>query len=213
MLLALSRVKTTYVLYLQDDYLFYKPVDQARLAQLMMGIKKHAIAYCQLNADGSFRNSPPFALLPGTLEKGAWLSWHTSLQSAVWRTDVLRYLLKEGENPWAFEWCGQARRRAIHAPFLCVNQDHPFHFLNAVALGKVRRSNLMFLEAEGLPPQDLAALSKAFPLLDDYESGAEGESYAFLLAKECVLKQHIGGKKKKKRGFARFWDHLVRMKF
>jgi hypothetical protein len=212
MLLALQSVKTTYVLYLQDDYLFYKPVNMGRLSAILDGMRQNAIPYCQLNSGGGFIASPVFKGIPGTIEKGAWLSWHMSLQSALWRTDVLRYLIKREENPWAFEWEGQLRRRVIRAPFVCVVKDEPLCFLNAVALGRVRRSNLMFLEQDGLDSDALVALSRVFPLLDDYQAGAEQATYPFLLSKACVLEQRFEVKRKK-RGLARFWQHLKAMKF
>ena len=212
MLLALASVKTTYVLYLQDDYLFYQPVNMLRLSAILEGMRQNAIPYCQLNSAGGFHSSPSYPGIWGTIEKGAWLSWHTSLQSALWRTDVLRYLIKRGENPWAFEWARQVRRRAIRAPFLCVVEEEPLRFLNAVGLGRLRRSNLLFLEQDGLDPDALVALSRAFPLWDDYQSGAEKDAYPFLLKKGCVLEQRFEVKKKK-RSWARFWEHLKALKF
>lgn len=152
MLEVLKTVKTKYVLYLQEDYMMSEPIKEARIKELLDGIKEGKAVYIQLNNDGSdYKNKSPYNLLPGTRMKAKHTGYRPALQSALWEKNTFGWLIKSGESPWQFESEGGTRSQGIQHPFLYVFENHPIQFVNACHLGYWEKKALDFLEKEGFP--------------------------------------------------------------
>lgn len=103
---ALTAVDSEYIIYLQEDYVFTRPVDQQRLNTLLDYIQNNKVNYVR------FYTAPPGngeqihvsdnidikEILPGS-------QWRTSLMVAIWKKETLQMLLNNapGIDPWSFE--------------------------------------------------------------------------------------------------------------
>jgi hypothetical protein len=135
MLNALRHVKTPYVLYLQEDYLLYRPVDQARLESIIRSVKLHCIPFISLNPDRYFKHCVASSWIRGAVKKYPNMENQVTLQVMLIETALFRSLLQCGESPWMFEYAGTKRARKINRPFFALIKDHPFHLINACRWG------------------------------------------------------------------------------
>lgn len=123
MLRCLRSVDTPVILYLQEDYFLDGRVDTSRLDALV----RQMLADPTIGQIGltSFGASGPF--LP-TKDAGLWevaprSRYRTSLQAALWRTELFRSYVRSNENGWMFEIFGTRRSWRRSDLFLTINRD------------------------------------------------------------------------------------------
>jgi hypothetical protein len=130
LLAALERIKTPYVLYLQEDYWLSEAVDTARIRSYLTLMETHALNYIRLLAfpppDGPFPGDPRLGVL--ATDAG----YRTSVQATLWRTEVLRRLLVPGETAWRFEFEGTERSRHYGQTFLSVRSEGKDEYANGI---------------------------------------------------------------------------------
>jgi len=103
---TLTTIDSKYILYLQEDYILHKPVDQARIDSVLEFAQQKNINYLrfytapkgngdviQINKDLAVRE-----IIPGS-------QWRNSLMLAIWNRETLKHTLEHNKNisPWEFE--------------------------------------------------------------------------------------------------------------
>lgn len=218
---ALAAVKTPYVLYLQDDYLLCRFVEDAPLARIIDVMNTHQKAvYCQLAADAVwFKEGTPSvqkaAFAPWLLQKNIHARYRTSLQAALWRTDVLQNLVLAREGPWRFEKTGSKRASALEhekgALFLIVKDKSPLVYLNAVWKGGIGASVLCWMKKEGLPLPPQGTFDVRYdPYVRQCE---EPESYTILKASGCCTPKNCKGEERYGKKHSRFFKSVFKKLF
>lgn len=191
---VLSQVKTPYVLYLQEDYFFCKPVQKGRLKQVVnLMDTSPKVVYCQLSEDviffppnGRFVEKKPFKM-KGILKKTCYARSRNNLQAALWRKDALQTLLRRHENPWQFEKNGNKRSQYMEAvtgaTFLIAQDPSPLLYLNAVYKGAIDPRVLCWLQKNKLP----IPKTDAYPLHQGpyCRQTTEPKAYAALQSSGC----------------------------
>jgi hypothetical protein len=159
--LALDKVPTPYVLYLQEDYFLAGKADTATILDL--------VAYLSHRRAGCLRLYPsPGPDLPcadndylGMISQTA--PYRVSLQGALWDKAVLRSLLVEGESGWDMEIKGTERSRSLDVAFFSVKRDPVTnqvtnlalpYFCTAIVRGRWVRKAVELCRREGLSIDD-----------------------------------------------------------
>ena len=150
MIEVLKKVKTRYVLYLQEDYFMTRPVNHKKLAYFVQKMKEQQIPYIQLNDDPYFEKALPFSGIINTAIKDKHTDWRTSLQASLWEKDVFLWLLKPTESAWDFEGNSSIRSEGIMRPFLIERGAYAFDYLNACGLGFMHQESINFLKIHGI---------------------------------------------------------------
>jgi hypothetical protein len=155
--LALDKVPTPYVLYLQEDYFLAGKADTATILDL--------VAYMSHCRAGCLRLYPcPGPDLPcadndyvGMISKTA--PYRVSLQAALWDKEVLRSLLVDEESGWDMEIKGTERSRSLDVPFFSVKRDPATnqvtnlalpYFCTAIVRGRWVREAVELCRREGM---------------------------------------------------------------
>lgn len=112
MQLALERVQTPYILYLQEDYFLTSPVNAAKLAHdFHYAIEREAAAFCFVDLsllEPEFAHSArSFDVVPEN-SKG-----RTRLQVTLWKRAAFASTLRAGETAWDMEARGSERTREM----------------------------------------------------------------------------------------------------
>lgn len=150
MLEALQQVKTKYVLYLQEDY-FITRLDSVRLHDLIQLLDKDSIANIQVSAITP--NQITGKLYPSIEDvqyKGQFDEWRTSLQASIWTIEDLKFLLRPGENAWAFESPGNIRSQGMRKHFLLTSSNEPITYLNMANRGYIDARALRTINVLGV---------------------------------------------------------------
>lgn len=151
MLTALQQVKTKYVLVLLDDYWLDQPVDEKRLRQLLRILRANKTAFIQTSFnDMRFQNGLPHEKIAGVVYRNKFSHYKVSLQAGLWDKASLEYLLRSGENPWAFEIAGSIRAHGYPKAFLSLT-DNPIHYINASHLGHITPEAIAYAKAHNIP--------------------------------------------------------------
>lgn len=150
MLHVLKDVKTKYVLYLQEDYIFNSPVNEHRLSEILNEMENEGVACVQVGEDSFFRDHPAHPSLQGVVVKGKHDLWRASLQAAIWRKDVFEWLIKPKENPWVFEDNASVRSQGTMRPFWAVINNFPITYLNACDRGFWKNDALTYIKSQGI---------------------------------------------------------------
>lgn len=158
MLEVLNRLPHANIIYMQEDYLLKSRVDNAEVEKSLLVYETEQAAYLRLfpwpNPDQPLENHENIGVI------GQGLAYRTSLQCAVWNTEVLRSLVHAGESGWDFEGRGVERSSAISKPFLGVfgPVDHRRlndtrhvidYFATGVLHGRWMRECLKFFREQG----------------------------------------------------------------
>jgi len=144
----LDRINTKYVLYLQEDYLLNKPVDNNRIKQLLGLIDKYQASHLRLwptKITASRYFSPELVkLLPGA-------KYRLSTQAAFWNKDDLREFLRPSESGWEFELENNNAKREDKL-FLSVRRNEPaiYYFATAIKKGIWFYDAVKLCEREGV---------------------------------------------------------------
>jgi hypothetical protein len=115
---------TPFVLYVQEDYLLEADVNDDKLTELMRDIEDCNIGHLRLyevweEDESVYGNISGF---PELLELQGHAIYRTSLQAAVWKTSLLKSLVREKDSGWRFERLGWCRTPAGQERFACLNR-------------------------------------------------------------------------------------------
>lgn len=130
---ALNQIKEDYVLLVLDDYYITKPVQEAKLLELVEVMKKFNAASFRV-----FPSPPPNKELEGYPEYGInekGQQYRCSTQATIWKKEVLDNLIDDAENIWKFEHNASARSNDLEDLFLGLkamdskNEYYPYHYL------------------------------------------------------------------------------------
>jgi len=159
---ALDTVQSPFILYAQEDYWLNQPVNTAAIAGYVRLMEQGAADYIRLypypRADAVFEPDSRLGVIGSTAQ------YRASLQMALWRTDALRDLLRDGEHGWAFEVEASIRSRSYGARFLTVNrfEDGASYIFTAVVDGEwsplardYARSEGIHVEFDALPKKPI----------------------------------------------------------
>lgn len=161
LLSVLEQFPHEYVLYIQDDYLLNRKVDNQEVARVLQIVKVYDPAYLRLFPH---RGPKKNVLLKDCndvqyIQRGE--PFITSLQAAIWHVPTLKKLLFGVENIWEFEINSPQRTLQIERPFLSFvwQQDktrdkriYPInYFCTAIRKGKWRKDAVDFCVREGIP--------------------------------------------------------------
>jgi hypothetical protein len=166
---ALENVKTEFVILLNDDYIITQDVNTDRLAQIINFMELTNGAYAQLALNPILEDGPVADGIDDVIMRAKscdyfkralfntifhikkavfnvakpevlYGRYRTSLQSCIWRVEILKKLLVSGESPWEFEWSGSKRSESIKEPFYLVIKTPVFQYFQAVAQRKYHKS-------------------------------------------------------------------------
>jgi hypothetical protein len=130
MLNALSQVKTKYVLIALDDYWLTAEVNEPRLLELYDGMRTEQAAMIQISYNNhNYQKGRLHPTLKNVMYTNKHAHYKASLQMAIWDKQALMFLLKPGEDPWAFELSGTARSHGYPQPFMSLSADEPIKYL------------------------------------------------------------------------------------
>lgn len=163
MLAALESVTTKNVLYMQEDYFLSSPLNEAMLKSYVEVLNQEKVGYVGLTFDHFFNDQKVHPLYNEAVVKPRFLHYRTSLQPALWNKDLLKWLIKPGENPWKFEIDGSARSDGSPYEFIALAKNYAFTFVNACQAGFWSQGALDFLAKEGL-----AITDTKLPIKEDY---------------------------------------------
>jgi len=128
-LAALDAIPSRRVLVVMEDYLLQRPVNGARIAELIRIMEREGAACVQVFPDGAPSRRHPSEPGLGIVAKGQ--PFRVTLQAAVWDRQALRELVRPGENAWDFEVKGSRRSDVMDRPYLaitCAKDDAPFPY-------------------------------------------------------------------------------------
>jgi hypothetical protein len=128
MQLALERIRTPYILYLQEDYFLTGPVRTEQLASdFSYAMKTDAASFCfcglALLEPEAARADAEFGAIP-TTSKG-----RTRCQVTLWQRDALAAALRPGETAWDMEARGSERTRDMTMLTYFRNDNVPVPYL------------------------------------------------------------------------------------
>ena len=150
LLSALNKIKTPYVLYLQEDYWFKKHVDTNSIKDFIRIMGEYSVDYIRLNANPPPEHRCSLNSMLGTIAAEA--TYKTALQASIWRKEVLESLVSSHDNPWEFEKKGPVRSQKCSGDFLAIRlpEDNVFEYVGAIRKGKWTRSAENYLQQEDL---------------------------------------------------------------
>lgn len=117
----LPTIDSKYIIYLQEDYVFTRNVDNVRLDILLKYININDINYVRFytapSGNGETINIADGVSIKEILKDSPWRS---SLMVAIWKKDTLYTILTQvpGINPWQFEQCTNCNQ---FDKFYCIN--------------------------------------------------------------------------------------------
>ena len=140
---GLSRLKEEYIFLFIDDLFFCDYVPNDQILEVVSWAYEARANHVRLNP--SPKPDQYFNELVGLASKGT--IYRASTVMSLWKKEVLRDLLRPGENPWHFEIFGTVRSDAYDG-FYSVHQPY-FPFINGVIKGKWQRSAVKRLSRLG----------------------------------------------------------------
>lgn len=154
MLDTLSRVKTKYILYLQEDYFLTNRVNEELLSQMLQYMREQQAAYLEVSAFNKevqqIKLSNVSSDINNVHEFAKHSPYRTSLQAGIWDKDALQWLIKPGETAVDFELASSKRSEGMQTLFLVhtdPNSD-PIKYINAVIGGLLLQSAVDYLRTE-----------------------------------------------------------------
>lgn len=119
---VLQTIKTPYVIFLLDDFFIEQPVDMPRLEQCIAWMKNDK-KIASFSFAPSLWPDVPDNRFPGFVLRGRNTAYKANCQAAVWRTDVLRSLLRKKETPWEFEEYATVRANHTRLKYYAAQKD------------------------------------------------------------------------------------------
>jgi hypothetical protein len=115
-----SAIDNDVILYMQEDYFFYAPVQNDKVEYYADFIRRENVSCLHLTHAGS---NGPFSpsKYPDLEVIGQQAHCRISCQAALWKKDVLLKYVRHFESAWQFETFGTQRAHLIKDNFLNVN--------------------------------------------------------------------------------------------
>jgi hypothetical protein len=113
LLYALNKIKTPYILWLQDDFFLRRTLTKDRFDFLLDFAKNHNVDRLGICEDSIYYTK---YLENGLFRLDQYSDYTISMQPSIWNVDFLKSCLIPNENPWQFEVDGSQRlnRTKIH---------------------------------------------------------------------------------------------------
>lgn len=123
---CLDKIKSKYILYLQEDYFLYDFVDSKMILEFFDIMNSEQYAHIRLmeiddNKNGPYRPSVNYPLLWEIDQKA---NYRVGLQAGLWIKEKLKSYLRPNETAWEFERWGTLRSRKTKDRFFCQNLDY-----------------------------------------------------------------------------------------
>lgn len=151
MIEALTNVKTKYVLIMLEDYWIQESVDQQKLIKIVQQMNKDNLKMVQISYNNpKYHSGKAYKNIPDAVYTDKFAQYKASLQMAIWDKKTLKYLLRPGENPWAFELAGTIRSHGYPGIFLNISSNYPIRYLNATRQGHIEAFALDYLLQNGI---------------------------------------------------------------
>ena len=149
---ALDVIPTQHVLLLLEDFFLCQPVDTHRIKMLQDFISKRLAGYCRLVPKPASENVIHPKLNIGLIKPGE--GYRMSFQASIWDRDILKQLLKPGENAWQAEMDGSRRSDQLTCEFLSICKEDfkqwPLLYLNAVIKRKYTPEAVKFCDKQAV---------------------------------------------------------------
>ncbi|HEX3151781.1 MAG TPA: hypothetical protein VHR66_27160 [Gemmataceae bacterium] len=152
---ALDRIESPYVMYFQEDYWLTEPVDTPRILEYFRLMQEHGLNYLRFLAYPAPAHD--FEPDPRLGRIGVDGAYRTSVQITLWRREVFRDLVRDGETVWQFEIRGTERSRKYGDTFVAIRPNGKDEYANgiryvctAVNAGKWARMAKAYAAREGL---------------------------------------------------------------
>tara|TARA_B100002019_G_scaffold263195_1_gene251125 strand:- start:5092 stop:5871 length:780 start_codon:yes stop_codon:yes gene_type:complete len=114
---SISNIKTEYIIFCLEDFIFYKEVDMILFNSYLFWINKNKANYFRL-----MPKPKGFKKIDENIyELGRYALYKSSLFFTVWNKNLLLRLLKKFDNPWKFEVLGSRYVRDYNK-FYTVNK-------------------------------------------------------------------------------------------
>ena len=152
MIEALKRIDSPFFLYLQEDYFLERPVDTARIMELLRYLSEHTDIAClklyPLPAPDCSLDAP---MELGEITKGK--PYRVSLQAGIWSRPSFLSLARAGETGWDMELNGSLR--ADQSPLIMgsvLKRERPlrYYYRTAIKKGKWMPGALRLCRREGI---------------------------------------------------------------
>ena len=132
--IALQKINTDYIIYLQEDYFLKEQVDTPKILKALEVAQKEQALHLRLIPDSPKKNFKNYQDFKEILKDKPYLN---STQAAIWETKGLIDLLREGESGWDFEEKnGIKRARKTKRLFLCAEKQILNYLKTAIIQGK-----------------------------------------------------------------------------
>lgn len=105
---ALSKIDESYILFMLDDFIIEKKVNQQRIEEYIQRMKKNRIYNVILTEVPNEKNEND-SMFPDWLHRNRYGRYKTSLQCGIWDKNIFKNLLKKRESAWEFELYGNIR--------------------------------------------------------------------------------------------------------
>lgn len=104
---ALNKIKTPYVLWLQDDYFLRKTIDNKKFKYYFDFIEKNNVDRFGIKDDSKYYTKSKFIDEIWKIDPKS--QYTISMQASIWNVDYFKKCLKLNETPWQFELNGTSR--------------------------------------------------------------------------------------------------------
>ncbi|MBE9209864.1 hypothetical protein IQ244_25885 [Nostoc sp. LEGE 06077] len=123
---CLDKIKTKYVLYLQEDYFINDYVNTDLINDFLQIMEHEECSHIRLMEIVGNRNEPyqKLSKYPLLWELRQKCNYRISLQAGIWVKDRLRFYLKPEESGWEFERWGSIRASKEADKFYCQSLDY-----------------------------------------------------------------------------------------
>jgi hypothetical protein len=140
LLSALDRIPESHLLIILEDYFLVEPVDGGAIRELFLHQCRSAIGYLRLYPCPGPREITENVVGYGIGFVDKEVPYRASLQSAIWKKELLRNLARRGESAWDFEDAGSRRSNGMEDVFVSVAGDLegklPLKYLCTAIVGK-----------------------------------------------------------------------------
>lgn len=151
LLAGLSQVKTKYIILTLEDYIFTRPVNVARLKEMLDLAKRDNAAFIELDGDAGLSDGPPVPGVEGVTERAKGGAYRLNTQTGIWNREIFMSLIDPEESTWKFETNGSRRSDKLEEPFYLVTKNPVFTYLNAANEGRYIKSAVDYINAQGIP--------------------------------------------------------------
>ena len=137
---ALSQIDCDYILFSLDDYYINKPVDTAKVNEILEYAKKNDIDYIRLNTNSDIQEVY-YANKELDL-KYIDLSYHrykVNLFIGLWKKETLLNMCDESLNPWQFEVSLTEKMDRTRTKCLTLNNNNLIKIIDVVIKGRIKR--------------------------------------------------------------------------